>query len=240
MSAHHKGTRIAHLNVYHLFNKLSDVCLLLNNQQIHILGLSETRLESRHTDEMLQIPNYSILRRDATKEGETGLAVYIHNSLSRFVVRRSDLESQLVECIWLELKYSQGPPLLIGYVYRNPKANDDWFNNYVEMMDKVKVNRVNISLLGDHNFDLLKPQVSWHTTYSLFGLHQLITTPTRGASATLLDHIYTNNKKLTTDIDVIDRSISDHACIACTWLYKPPKQKQKGHTIFHYRSFKKL
>lgn len=235
------GTRIGHLNVYHLFNKLPDVCLLLNEPpNIHLLGLSETRLDSRITNEMLSIPNYQIIRRDATHRGETGLALYIHNSLFQYTKRRTDLESPMVECIWVEIKYSMSPPLLLGYAYRNPASTYNWFDDFVHMMDIVNSSNRNILLLGDFNFDLFKPQPAWQSTATLFGLKQLVNkatgvTPT---SATLLDHIYTNNKPLVTDISVPEKSISDHFPIICTWLHKPLKVQNKGHTTTYYRSFK--
>jgi hypothetical protein len=235
------GTRIGHLNVFHLYNKLPDVCLLLNESpNIHILGLSETRLDSRITNEMLLIPNYQIIRRDASQNGETGLALYVHNNVFQFVKRRPDLESSVIECMWVEIKYSMLPPLLIGYVYRNPASTYNWFDDFVFMMDTVNSKNRNILLLGDFNFDLFKPQPVWQSTTTLFGLKQLITKATRvtPTSATLLDHIYTNNKPLITNISVPEKSISDHFPIICTWLGKPPKVLNGGHTTTYYRSFK--
>ena len=41
------GLRIGHVNVYHLYDKVQDVCMLLTKSPyIHLLGLSETRLNS--------------------------------------------------------------------------------------------------------------------------------------------------------------------------------------------------
>jgi hypothetical protein len=235
------GTRIAHLNVYHLYKKLPDVCLLLNEPpNIHLLGLSETRIDSHITDDMLAIPNYNIIRRDAVHFGQTGLAVYIHDDLSQFVIRRSDLESSQVECIWFEVKYSMSPPLLLGYVYRNPASTQLWLDDFVHMMDKVNASNNSILLLGDFNFDMFKPQRTWVSTTSLFGLHQLVQCATRVTpiSSTLLDHIYTNNKPLIADVKVLNKSISDHSPVTCKWLFKPPKRNNKGHTTTYYRSFK--
>ena len=235
------GTHIGHLNVYHLVNKVPDVNVLLNNKpSMHILGLSETRLNNNISDDMLFIPNYHIIRRDAVYHGETGLAVYIHNSVFQHINRRLDLESITVECIWLEIKYSSSPPFLVGFLYRNPASTYDWLDNFVHMMDSVNNRNRNILLLGDFNFDLLKSQAAWSSTTALFGLDQLVPKATRvtPTSATLLDHIYTNNKQLVNDVKVCDSSISDHFPTICTWLYKPPKLKNKGHTTIYYRSFK--
>jgi exonuclease III len=206
--------------IIYIKKKLPDVglCLLLNEPpNIHLLGLSETRIDSHITDDMLAIPNYNIIRRDAVHFGQTGLAVYIHDDLSQFVIRRSDLESSQVECIWFEVKYSMSPPLLLGYVYRNPASTQLWLDDFVHMMDKVNASNNSILLLGDFNFDMFKPQRTWVSTTSLFGLHQLVQCATRVTpiSSTLLDHIYTNNKPLIADVKVQNKSISDHSPITC-------------------------
>ena len=235
------GTRIGHLNIYHLPNKIADVCLLLNrNPKIHILGLSETWLNSKHSDEILSIPNYEILRRDTTQSGHTGLVVYIHNNVYPFIRRRTDLEPSNIECIWIEIKCSMSSPLLLGYLYRHPDSTDDWVENFVQMMDAVQLNNRDILLQGDFNFNLLELKPSWQSTFTLFGLTQLVNKPTRISltKTSLLDHIYTNNAALFTNIDVPENSISDHFPTICTWKSKPPKLSKNGHTTIIYRVFK--
>merc|ERR1711917_218271 len=100
--------------------------------------------------------------------------MYVHSDISAFVKRRTDLESECVECMWLELKPSMSQAVLVGFVYRNPSAKYSWFDDFVQMMDKVSKENSAIILLGDFNIDLLKPQPAWESTLSLFGLHQLI------------------------------------------------------------------
>ena len=244
MSASHNGyngLRIGHANVFHLYNKMHDICLLLNESPpIHILGLSETRLDARFLDKDLSIPSYSFIRRDSQGQGETGLGVYIHDSISTFTSRRKDLEPGNVECMWLQVKHSKAAPLLVGYLYRNPASTFLWYDNFVQMMDKVCENNPNVILLGDFNIDMFKQQPAWNSTVTLFGLQQLITNATRitQTSSTLLDHIYTNNTDKVHNITISNKSISDHCPIICTWSCKLPKQPNKGHTTIQYRSFK--
>ena len=233
--------QIGHLNVYHLPNKIADVCLLLNRKpKIHILGLSETWVNSKHSDEILSIPNYQIIRQDSTQSGHTGLAVYIHDSMYPFIRRRPDLEIKDIECIWIEIKCSMSSPLLLGYLYRHPDSTNEWLDNFVQMMDTVQLCNRNILLQGDLNFNLLAPQTSWQSTFSLFGLTQIVNKPTRIASTStsLLDHIYTNNTSIFTNVEVPDKSISDHYPTICTWKSKPPKPLKNGHTTVVYRVFK--
>ena len=185
------GLRVGHLNVYHLFNKVPDVSTFLCNQYpfIHLFGLSETRFNCRVSDESIAIPHYNIYRRDIVKQGETGLALYVHNSIQHITTRRTDLESQCIESLWVEICIPKTPSLLVGYVYRNPAATYEWYDAFVTMLDKVSESKDNVLLLGDFNIDLL---------------NQLITQPTRVTCSinTLIDHIYTNNPNFVHSISV--------------------------------------
>ena len=83
------GLRIGHANVYHLYNKVHDVCMLLNDSPfIHLLGLSGTRLSARFSDESLSIPHYTIIRRNAVDRGHTGMALYIQQRITTFTMSR--------------------------------------------------------------------------------------------------------------------------------------------------------
>ena len=123
------------------------------------------------------------------------------------------------------------------YIYRNPAATHTWFDDFVQMMDKVCESNPNIVLLGDFNIVLLKPQPTWSSATSLFGLRQQIRCATRitQTSATLLDHIYTNNEQMLSKVRVSDISVSDHCPVICTWPCKQPQNMTKGHTTVQYR-----
>lgn len=99
--------RIGHLNIYHLVNKVPDLSVFLNTLlHFHIFGVSESRLKSSIRNNSISVPNFSVLRRDASSPQHTGLAVYIHNSILGNVKRRQDLESAQVESLWVEVKTS--------------------------------------------------------------------------------------------------------------------------------------
>ena len=93
-------------------------------------------------------------------------------------------------------------------------------------MDKVTESDANISLLGDFNIDFFKQPPAWNSTTALFGLEQLVEKATRvtKSSATLVDHIYTNNKPQVSKVKVVESGISDHGAIFCHWSIKLPKQ----------------
>ena len=74
-----RNVQFGHVNIYHLENKLHDVCTLLQQHDIHILGITETRLSGyKHSTESISLPNYTFYRRDAVFPGHTGIGAYIH------------------------------------------------------------------------------------------------------------------------------------------------------------------
>ena len=209
---------------------------------IHLFGLSKTRLNYRVSDESIAIPHYTIYIRDVVKQGETGLFLYVHNFIQNITTRRTDLELQCIESLWVEIRNPKTPSLLVGYVYRNPAATYEWYDEFVTMLDKVSESKNNVLRLGDFNTDLLKPHVAWESTSSILGLNQLITQPTRVTCSTNtpIDHIYTNNPNLVHSIPVPNIAISDHFPVLCASSIKLPRRPPKGHTTIQYRTFKRF
>lgn len=235
---------LGHLNIFHLENKVTDVNVFLDQARMHhIFGVTESRLSSNVSDELLEIPNYTIFRRDSTVSGHTGIAVYIHDCIKHLTIRRFDLESVTVESIWFEVKVSKCP-VMVGFVYRNPSSNFSWYDDFVVMMDKVQniMHGQDIIILGDFNIDLQKNHSAWDSTISLFNLNQLIQSPTRVTvtSATLIDHIYVNNLNRVIIAEVKQTSMSDHFTVQCTLASKVPKVRSGTHSTIVYRSFKRF
>ena len=231
--------RVGHQNVYHLYNKVPDLCVFLSQStpNYNIFGITESRLDSRISDQDINIPNYCISRKDSLVIGQTSIAV----SIADITHRRLDLESDLVECIWLEPSTS-APNSFVCILYSNPSASYEWFDDFVQMIDNIHTVKphADILVLGDFNIDLLKPHSSWDSTITLLGLTQLVKSPTRitQTSATLIDHIYANNPDVITEVSVPDLSISDHCPISCSRSIKLPKCEPKTHSYVSFRSFK--
>ena len=159
--------------------------------------------------------------------------------LSDITHRHQYLESDLVECIWLELKPGTSAlNICVCILYRNPSASYEWFDNFVQMIDNIHTVKphADILVLGDFNIDLLKPHSFWDSTITLLGLTQLVKSPTRitQTSATLIDDIYTNNPDLITEFSVPDLSISDHCPISCSRSIKVPKCDPKTHSYISF------
>ena len=123
-----KGMHIGHLNVQRLQNKFDQIDLMLNseNNDIHVLGLSETKLKDFHKDNTFTINNYQLFRKDRVvihecKGDGGGINVYVKEGIK--CVRRGDLETNEVECLFLEIYPKNGKSFLLGNLYRNPKES---------------------------------------------------------------------------------------------------------------------
>ena len=242
-----KSIRLGHININHLLNKVTDLHVFLQKAKplFDIFGVTESRLTANKAipDQWIDIPGYHVHRRDTGKRGETGVAVYVRNCLVDNVVRRKDLEVVNVECMWLEVKLAPNTtPILVSFLYRNPSETAEWFDQFVNMYDKLfcKRNHCDVMFLGDFNIDMIKPQPTWNSITASLGLTQLMKQPSRvtANTATLLDHIYSTNPSSITETSQPDLSISDHNVISCISHVCCPKSGPKRHTEILFRSFK--
>ena len=168
-----------------------------------------------------------------------GILCVLTCSRTRAAVPAPDLESEAVENVWLEIQ-TRKSSILVGYMYRNPAATFDWYDQYVTMMNRVRDCKLNVVLLGDFNTDMQKTNPAWDSTTSLFGLDQMITSPTRiiPHSSTLTDHI--DDTSIVSNILGPATGISDHFSVCCTWSVKTVKPVLNVHSSIVYRCFKRF
>ena len=237
-----KGFRIGHINVQGLGNKIDQIKLLLHSEknQIQILGLSETKLKEIHSDSFFEVNGYQKpFRRDRRQNGGGGLLVYVKNEVS--CKRRSDLENEQLECIWLEVKPKKSKPFLVGHVYRPPNSSIVWNEIFEDCLENALGEEKEMYILGDINRDLLNDQIKkvWTDYIEPFGLTQLVSEATRVTpdSSTLIDHIYSNCPENVTSINVPKIGLSDHFPVFFTRKMHVQPAKRAHYTIT-YRSFK--
>ena len=90
------GFSFAHLNVRSIMNKLDHFRILMSKKTFDVICLNETFCDSSIADSEINLPDYSIVRRDRNRQGG-GVAMYIRNSLT--FIRRKDPETDDVECL---------------------------------------------------------------------------------------------------------------------------------------------
>ena len=91
---------MGHINVQGISNKTNQVRLLLESgkNQIHVLGLSETKLNAIHPNSSFEIKDYKKpFRKDRETHSGGGLVAYVKFDLC--CRRRTDLKHENLECI---------------------------------------------------------------------------------------------------------------------------------------------
>ncbi len=114
---------------------------------------------------------------------------------------------------------------IIGNVYRSPSRVVDSFNKHLEsiLQNLGRHSKKHITVVGDFNIDLIKHDNNLACqnlidTTSNYGFVQIISRPTRitDHSATLLDHVYSNNIDDTISSNIITTDVSDHLATLTT------------------------
>nr|CAH7762473.1 unnamed protein product [Callosobruchus chinensis] len=131
-----KQLSIAFVNVRSLVPHFADFSYFLESQDLDIVGVSETWLNSDVPTNLLNVKNYTFLRKDRVGRGG-GVGMYISNNLEFSVVLSES--SFTLEELWVEVKLeSFQQPCLIGgdfnghhHVWGSPK-NDSVGQQLVE------------------------------------------------------------------------------------------------------------
>lgn len=158
-----KGFRMGHINIQGVSNKIDQVRLLLESDknQIHVLGLSESKLNAMHPDSAFEINGFQKpFRKDREINSGGGILVYVKDGIC--ASRRTDLEYKNLECVWVEIKPIKSKSFLVGNIYRPPNSTIQWNTIFEECIENVLGEDKEIYLMGDINRDLLNNQTKLH------------------------------------------------------------------------------
>ena len=93
------------------------------------------------------------LRKDRQINNGGGLTIYIKNNLC--FKRRTELESNDIENIWIEIN-SLKNKFLVGLFYRPPNSQAEYWESFDENIEQVTDQNTNMIIFGDFNQDILK------------------------------------------------------------------------------------
>ena len=231
-----KGINIGHLNVQGIcgenLSKFSELKILLTapeNNGLHILGLSETKLKDHMLTEVFKINGFQTpFRKDNDSNGGGGLLDYVKHGIN--ARRREDLETNNILCMWLGISPANTKSFLVG---------NDRFEDFIDIV----INEGKEFILpGDFNKNLRDFDIDreWGNFTTSLDLTQLVTEPTGVTkdSKTLTDHIYTNAEENIQRVNVKRLCLSDHYAIFCNRKHKSPVTGNKTHQVITYRLFK--
>ena len=149
------GLKVATWNIRSLTPNLDQIKMILNDpKEAHVIGFTETWLQSVTLDSYLTIPGYNIAaRRDRSYSTGGGVITYVADSIS--YDDRPDLIHNDIEATWILLNFPNSSALLICTIYRPPDSVVQWYDHFNDMMDKVYAENKEIILMGDLNIDWL-------------------------------------------------------------------------------------
>ena len=210
---------IAHLNCRSMWNKQSDIHLLLVQAKIDILALTETWLE-QELEAYVNIPGYTFVHK-ARRQGGGGGVGFLIKSVYKFEIiedRGFDSRQGTFESIFITIPQEKSRDLIIGSIYRPPDSSIvEFTTDMSSTLIKLSNSNSSLYLAGDFNINLLRSGDHLLTSsfFNLMTSHKLFPTilrPTRITSytATLIDNIFTNSLTNNQDSCICISDISDH------------------------------
>ena len=160
-----RGFHVCHLNCQSISDKLDVVKYYVNDSQFDIFSLSETWLTPDHSDQLLNVDGYDIVRLDrnwtvrgtGNRKKGGGVAAYISNRLSYSATELEgfNVSSDIIEIMWLMVRIPNMRKIIVGILYRPPHSNAKLFCEI--LTDKINnlpnSNRSDVFILGDYNID---------------------------------------------------------------------------------------
>ena len=186
---------------------------MLEKSKLDILTVSESWLDNSVLPHEIEIPNYSVIRKDRNRQGG-GVMQYISNNLE--YKERPDLNHERVEAVWIELgTMEKDTKYLICSYYRSPEKDVNYFNDTIDMINKASNEDKEIIICGDFNWDYkLDENLSTNKVKQLedlFVLHQMVHKPTRTENGDkIIDLILTSTPVNHIHTDVLPIGCSDH------------------------------
>lgn len=242
-----KGLIFAHLNTRSMRKKMDDIKLLIKNECIDVFTISESWLDANVSDAEINIPGYTLFRRDrhlgydyGNDNGSGGTVCYVKDHIN--ATHRTDLNDDAIEALWVELKPSHIKPILVCTFYRPPDMTVNYFKRFDEIVQGINVD--DIVILGDFNLDCLT-----ENTYKKVDefcvnnqLVQIIDEPTRvtETTSTLIDLICVSKPEEVVSSKVVYSAISDHYLVKFCKRHKKVNKSPKTSTDRCYKNFDEI
>ncbi len=246
-----KGLKFVHININGLKSKFSDVNdMLINEENILVFGITETKLQDHTNSKELSIDNYNMFRYDREGREGGGSAFYVHNSCLVNDIDLPDGKPEYVEFNAVKLVKEGLKRTIICLVYCPPNlVNDAFLEYFTKVCHLLSSQNYELIIYGDFNINLLvnnSNKFKLVCTTKEYNLTQKVNFPTRIASRinensevlksqTLIDHIYTNQPEKY-NCGGMNFGGSDHHLV---FLVKQSKVKCPPRTI-EFRAYKNL
>ena len=185
-----------------------------------VICLSKSRINQPLKN--IQLQGYNFLN---AKRGKKAGVVAVYLSMKFNFTQLKSFQLYGTESIWLKIWNSNSiKTILIGSIYWHPTEDSNKFlDDFSDCMKKLADEKKMFYIIGDINIDINKtnqnsPQADrYMQVITSNGAFSLITNPTRvtDKTATVIDHIITNDTAHSILSCVIPTSLTDHYAIMC-------------------------
>ena len=199
----------------------------------HIISINETWLKCDQNGDYNSLFDYILVTNCRKEHKGGGVALYIQSSLSFCVKEELTLvKEKIFEFLFIDVYFSKTEVLTVGTIYRSPcnskQSHAEFLDTISPLLPTLTTSKTNSIIMGDLNYNLLEYENNYVNTFidTMYdnNYYSLITKPTRitTASATLIDHTWTNIFNLQTDCGILTDCIADHLpIILCVELNSP-------------------
>lgn len=229
---------IMHLNTRSIRHKMDYLSNMA--EAFHIVCCSETHLAADVDTNDLIIEGFDDpIRKDRTRNGG-GIIVYMSSHLK--YKRRNELESPLIENIWVQIKLKSFDIIICCYYRSDFTVSQSIFITEMQASIEQALDLTPyIVLVGDINIDFLNMQnTQLRDCLSLFNLTNVIEEPTRVTenSSTLIDPIIVsdNCKVLDSGTMDVDEYVSDHKATYVSVEINMNLSKSYYREVWNYRN----
>ena len=120
--------------------KMDQLSFIINELQIDILGISETKLNSTVNDHELHI------RKDRVTDRGGGIAIYIRSNISFSFC--PNLQDNNIETIWINVQLTKSLKFLLCMFYRPPSARVSYRETFIVIVIRPLLLTLTLWLLG--------------------------------------------------------------------------------------------
>ena len=118
----HPQLTMASLNINSLLAHIDDLRVFIDNSNIDILAINESKLDFSVDDDQVYLTGFDIIRKDRLHNGRSGggVCIYLRSSLNFRICE--DLLNDNLECILVEISNTRSKPFLVSTWYRPPNS----------------------------------------------------------------------------------------------------------------------
>jgi hypothetical protein len=218
------------LNARSILNKKEELEVIISQCSPDVVMITETWLSDIVPDEVVNIPKFSLVRKDRPIGRGGGVQVYIRESITYKL--RLDLSNDQYECVWIVLRPVWLPRsisrIAIACVYIPPSVNMETVNSFCDYFcycyDKLKSESPCTAIIAAGDFNPDSNGLNIRTITRQCHIKQIVKTPTRGNA--VLDLIITDIHKFYEDPEILPPlGTSDHKRI----VWRPKNRNQLGN-----------